>query len=210
MPPSPRNPRHRLLDHVRSAEAGAAHIARRQYGISDESGTLRVGIGSLGAYEASFAGDYGVAVGDASGNLAELWPLRAETTSLAISTLGSWVQLTGVSGFPTITAYIGQTGRMIVGVSATAYCALSSAYIIGQACSGTLYLQAMVGGATPSVSYGQANLRSIGYPESAARQVVFDSLAPGDNTVDLWAYATSLSGPAYGFSGSVTLTAQAL
>lgn len=134
MPPVTRHPRHHLVDTVRNtAQQGQAAI-RRQFGVSDVNGTLRVGIGALGAFAPSRQGDYGIIVGDPSGNLQTLSPPvptpLAPTTILTTST-----ELTTVGN--RLTTYIGTSGRALVTLSAQLFLPASRNVIIGVYANGT-------------------------------------------------------------------------
>jgi hypothetical protein len=126
MPPHARHPRHRLFDTVRKTAASTGELVRRQFGIQDQNGNLRVGIGDLGAYVPALAGDYGVVIGGPGLTPIEMWPIQAETYfSTAVGPFGTgWESL--ATYVPVITAYIGASGRALVGISVTGVSGASS------------------------------------------------------------------------------------
>jgi hypothetical protein len=181
-PPRPTHPRHPLIRNLRAAPQQQTQQSRRQYAIEDTAGNLRVGIGALGAYDSSLAGDYGVMVGDPTGNVQELWPPSAVEYAPQITvTSNSWTLLSNV---PTLSAYIGASANAIVTISSTI-----------QTTSAACYLLVVANGQTPTgtdwtIQEGVDNPISCS-ASALATSNPWTALEPGEvNTFNVWASNT--------------------
>lgn len=146
MPRPARHPRRALVDGIKRNAAGVAAHGRRQIGIEDANGNLRVAIGDLGAFYPGYEGEYGVVVASPAGAGGELWPpvcgqyvgVGTFTPGGSPATLGGgwmpevWIGVSAEANITISGTFYGTAGtgttapRLVPVINGTAYDALTS------------------------------------------------------------------------------------